>query len=509
MENEDSVQPAETPVNPNRTKFHFVLGMHRSGTSAVSGLLEGMGLSVGKAVLPSGPDNPLGFYENSAVVDFHDRLLEEIGSTWHDPRPLGKRIRSLAPDRIAEWRDELSGIGSEQFAPGRPCVVKDPRLCRLLPLWEPVIAASGVPLVTVLRHPAAVAASLSARNGFSADKALMLWLVNNLEMERESRAFQREFVLYSELLRNPGSVCRRLQQRLNLPEYDVDDLIRTRLRPELSHQSETWPAASARLRSMCETVFEILQCEYPSQGTLDTVFLEYEEWVGWLPDEFSGLAEMNLHRELVKNAPEPRLHLEVFADRGKGYNQSASLLSEIVRDEWQTIRIEHLERLQPNPERKLRIDPVNRSGFVTLSSIRIFREGDGTLLYAADTAEDFRKIELMPGLVPCFGKTGLTLLAMGHDPQMLLPAFGPLPGAACTLEITFKMEPADAPVLQQFRELHDLRAQHEQLRAENARCNSRIGALQDAVESAVRWQRGSWFRKAFHRWRPPKNTWEG
>jgi hypothetical protein len=409
-------------------------------------------------------------------------------------------------------------------------MVKDPRLCRLLPLWAPVIAGSALPLVMVLRHPAAVAASLSARDGFSPDKALMLWLVNNLEMERESRAFQREFILYSELLRDPGPFCRRLQQRLKLPELDVGCLIQDRLRADLCHHDETWPVASAKLRDWCLTVFETLKHGKPEEGVLDQIYQDYEECVGWLPDEFSGLAETTLRHEMAKMIPKPELHMQVFADQ---VSQSASTCKEIVPDEWQTIRFEHLENHQVDPARRLRIDPVNHRGFVTLSRIRIFREDDRADLYLAETDEAFRKIEFTSELLPCFEKSGLVLLAMDQDPQMLLPSFGALPQAACTLEVTLRVEIADAQLLQQFGELHGireghaklrseheklraekdrlvsqllqqlgelhgireehttLRGEHEELRAERDRLVSQIESLQTIVDSANRWQKRS------------------
>ncbi|MEO6741117.1 MAG: sulfotransferase [Chthoniobacteraceae bacterium] len=497
-------------MDPSHFSPRFIVGMHRSGTSVVAALLEGMGLSVGKSVMSPAPDNPLGFYENAAVVDFHDRLLEEQNSTWHDPRPFGKRLRSVGAEQMAAWRKEIARILAGEFAPGRHHLLKDPRLCRLLPLWEPFIADSGFPIVMVLRHPASVAASLSARNGFSADKALMLWLANNLEMERESRAFQRELVTYSDLLRNPTSVCRRLQQRLELPDCDLDGLVRARLRQDLSHQNETWPTALPKLRDWCQTVFEILQHSDPEPSTLDGIFQDYAEWIGSLPDDFSGLAETRLRRELARIPPAPKLHAEIFADHGEGFSESASVRRDIVALEWQTIRIEHLERLQTDPTRRLRMDPMNQRGFVTLSRIRIFRERDGADLYLADSEEAFGKIAFSLGLQPYFQHTGLVLVATDPDPQMLLPVFAPLGQDAFTLEMTFKVELASEPLCQRFCELQEVRVEHarllgahEELQGERKNLVAEVGELRSVVESAQQWQRRSWFKRAFHRWRPP------
>ena len=285
-------------------------------------------------------------------------------------------------------------------------------------------------------------------------------------------------------------------------------------------------------------VFEILQHDNPEECVLNHIFQDYEDWIGWLPDEFSGLAETKLRRELVKFAPTRKLHLQVFADQGQGFSESVSIRRDVACDKWQTIRIEHLEHLHTDPAGKLRIDPINHCGLVTLTSIRVFREHDDTNLYLADSEEEFRKIAFTSGLLPYFEKSELMLLAMEPDPQMLLPSFGPLPEAGCTLEMTLKVEIADAPLLQQFREFHDIReeharlrekhaklceehgklfeehekvcaeqamlvGEHEKLRGEKENLASQSEALAAIVESAKRWQRRSWFKRAFHRWRPP------
>ncbi len=65
----------------------LVLGMHRSGTSAVARLLDGLGLDAGPVEGLIGPTdhNPHGHFEVQALVDFNDRLLAELGGTWVAP----------------------------------------------------------------------------------------------------------------------------------------------------------------------------------------------------------------------------------------------------------------------------------------------------------------------------------------------------------------------------------------------------------------------------------------
>src|SRR5580700_1164063 len=94
----------------------LVLGMHRSGTSALGGVISALGAAGPKTLL--GPDvcNPRGFFESFPLALAHNELLASAGSSWHDWRPLEPRwIHSEAAERhhqkireilIGEFGDE-------------------------------------------------------------------------------------------------------------------------------------------------------------------------------------------------------------------------------------------------------------------------------------------------------------------------------------------------------------------------------------------------------------------
>jgi len=133
----------------------LILGGHRSGTSLVSGLLWHAGLHMGELVL-GGPDNPRGFFESAEVLAAHEALLAAQERDWTcPPHRLDPHTCDLGP---------LAAVVHDLAAPGGPWGVKDPRLLYLLPAWVELLPAMR--LIGVLRHPAAVAASLTARNGF-------------------------------------------------------------------------------------------------------------------------------------------------------------------------------------------------------------------------------------------------------------------------------------------------------------------------------------------------------
>ena len=50
----------------------MILGMHRSGTSMLSGLVFKMGFQIGDSVMEATNDNPRGYFENVDVVYQND-----------------------------------------------------------------------------------------------------------------------------------------------------------------------------------------------------------------------------------------------------------------------------------------------------------------------------------------------------------------------------------------------------------------------------------------------------
>ncbi len=193
------VTSIEPPARARRAVV--VLGMHRSGTSAVAGCLNRLGVDFGPRLMPATEDNPRGYYEHIDIVNLHDRLLLALGGSWDETRPLPSGW--LLNDALTgSYRAELLALLQRDLPTAPLWGIKDPRLCRLLPWWEPIWAATGTqPLyVIVRRRPSEVAASLARREGFSNGKSHLLWLLHVVEAERWSRAGQRVFIDFQNFL---------------------------------------------------------------------------------------------------------------------------------------------------------------------------------------------------------------------------------------------------------------------------------------------------------------------
>ena len=221
----------------------IILGMHRSGTSALAGLVQLLGVDLGKNLLPGMSEvNEKGFFEHQEIVEIHEHLLQSLGSSWYDPLPLGDNWWQR-PDVLTQRR-QIVTVLRRDFANSRLWGIKDPRLCRLFPVWKSILAeVRSEPLcVIVTRNPHEVADSLAKRDGFSLSLSYSLWLDYMLAAERFTRNLPRAFVNYSGLLADWRSVISEVGRKLDLEwpvslqqaESQIDEFLSDRLRNQFS-----------------------------------------------------------------------------------------------------------------------------------------------------------------------------------------------------------------------------------------------------------------------------------
>jgi hypothetical protein len=146
--------------------------MHRSGTSAVTGALGGLGLQMPRPGdrIPWHESNPE-HWESLSLSRHDDGLLNSLGGSWDGPPDLsGHWLHTAAVLDGNRTASVLAGAYPESAPPA----VKDPRLCLLLPLWRTVLP-DPVAALLVWRSPLAVARSLHRRDGLALTSGLALW----------------------------------------------------------------------------------------------------------------------------------------------------------------------------------------------------------------------------------------------------------------------------------------------------------------------------------------------
>jgi hypothetical protein len=204
------------------TRFAAVLGMHRSGTSAVTRALNLMGVTLPGELMLNTQHNASGHWEALDAVRIHDTLFAANDYTWDDPfLPFDICTRNSQAATAAQ-RDIAAFIGAEVPVPGM-AAIKDPRICHTLPLWLEALSEARITTCAIImvRNPLEVAASLTARDGMPQHIGLQLWLRYMLAAEQHTRNIPRVVVHYDQLIADwrgaLAPVCTLLDMTLPAP----------------------------------------------------------------------------------------------------------------------------------------------------------------------------------------------------------------------------------------------------------------------------------------------------
>ncbi|SHF79912.1 hypothetical protein SAMN05444339_11336 [Loktanella atrilutea] len=195
----------------------LVLGMHRSGTSALTGALTRVGIDGPATPMDSHDTNSKGFFESKDIWRFHENLLSSAGSSWDDWRAVDPVW--IESSQGVEFSNKALELIDKEFNNSSYFVLKDPRVCRLVPFWINVFKLAEVSPVAfhIHRHPVEVAASLQSRDGFAFEYSYLLWLRHILDAELGSRQIPRIFTSFSRFLKDWPQVLNQAQDVFGIP----------------------------------------------------------------------------------------------------------------------------------------------------------------------------------------------------------------------------------------------------------------------------------------------------
>jgi hypothetical protein len=177
-----------------------VLGMHRSGTSAIAGVISALGVAGPRTMSKPDDWNPHGYFESTLFFVAFDEMLAAAGSAWDDWRQLN--LQWLHSKAAEHHRQTIKRLLINELGEEPLIFVKDPRICRFVPFMTSIFADLNLSPVAILplRNPLEVAYSLKRRDKFSLPKSTLLWLRHVLDAEFHSRHMPRCFLPYREFL---------------------------------------------------------------------------------------------------------------------------------------------------------------------------------------------------------------------------------------------------------------------------------------------------------------------
>lgn len=217
-----------------------VIGMHRSGTSAIARGLECLGLQMGNALIAPGDDNPKGYWEDKDVLEINKEILEVADVAWNDVRILPDSLFIEGPLNV--YVDRAKKLLESRIKQYPNWGFKDPRTLRVLPYWLQAAqqADIGLKFVVALRHPYAVAESLHKRNGISRVRGQLMWGAYVLPFLSLIRKYPHVFISYDGLLHDPIINVNKMAEMLALgvDNKKLEIYVENFLSQSLKHHSE-------------------------------------------------------------------------------------------------------------------------------------------------------------------------------------------------------------------------------------------------------------------------------
>jgi hypothetical protein len=411
----------------------LVLGMHRSGTSALTRVINLLGAALPQNLMQAAPNNnEAGFWEPQHLWTLHDQMLGEAGSRWDDWRKLD--LSGLPPDRLMHYKAEIVRQIAEEYGDAQLIVLKEPRICRFARFFTGLLAELGYKCryLLALRNPLGVIASLAHRDGMSKGFAALLWLRHVLDAEAATRAMPRAIVSYDALLADWQTTVQILSTHLDVewPRTfgEVRGEIEKFLSNELRHFAPSLRDLQARgdisawVRDAYEALLRVERNpdDMPAYSVLDCVRDEFEAASqAFSAAIFTELAERERKLEVERG----RLAEEYRATLAAKDNQLAALaaeMNEAARTRNAEIaalrnRIEDLDHaahaLVPQTPQVIRPMEIDHSLAVPITHLIVQPPLDARTaviihLFYEELAGEFRRyVENIPGQVDVFIST--------------------------------------------------------------------------------------------------------
>lgn len=194
--------------------------MHRSGTSALAGVINIIGAYLGDNMMPNGKDNERGYYENMDMYKLNEYILEKLHSSWYDIEEL------ILDSENGELLTLVEYVIKTTFGNNLVIAIKDPRMCLLLPIYKKILNKMGYEIHAIKTYRAEneIVSSLMARNGFAEEDCIKLITKYNKNIENENFPV----VNYSDLLNNTDDVIAYLKEHLPFLNYSNENILRAK-----------------------------------------------------------------------------------------------------------------------------------------------------------------------------------------------------------------------------------------------------------------------------------------
>ncbi|MCX7041265.1 MAG: glycosyltransferase [Gammaproteobacteria bacterium] len=314
-------------------KALVVLGMHRTGTSALARVLSMRGADLPPHLMSANEGNASGYWEPAPVVALNDLILDYFGTAWDDPFAAFQIPgASLFPKK---FQQRAARILEQEYGDSTMFILKDPRACLLSGFWLDALARMDVQAcpIVIARPYAEVAASLHARDKSNLPSSVLLYVAYCLELATAHPGRATSFLRYDQLLADWRGATDRIAAEQGITWSRSGAFLDAEVSEFLVH-GPAKPSAvhlSPRLQSWADTVWQWLvdrsEGKAPDIGPL----LGIRDLLAEDAQTFSPL--MAVKRQRLKTALASQAEAEAAsAERHAAYLDSQAVLVRAAHD---------------------------------------------------------------------------------------------------------------------------------------------------------------------------------
>ncbi|MBN1474988.1 MAG: DUF2532 domain-containing protein [Syntrophaceae bacterium] len=233
-------------MDKSNEKLVVVLGMHRSGTSMMSGLLTMLGLFPGgeDRLLKKDENNQKGYFEDRIIVECNEKILSDAvnaefpeihdsecfldkgtldGFGWLYGAWLNETLVQSCTPTESKLLEETIKIYKSQLLPHQICLIKDPRMSLTIGKWSEKIKINAA--IVIVRNPVDVALSLYKRDKITTYIAYNIWKLYNLKAMIAIENIPHMIVDYNSFTENKkkslSDILSFLEKKVNLNTNDT------------------------------------------------------------------------------------------------------------------------------------------------------------------------------------------------------------------------------------------------------------------------------------------------
>lgn len=253
--------------NNQQKNIYIVLGLPRSGTSAITRALRALGIDLDGNLQPARDINPKGFWEDIDIMYGINRTATHINGDkiitaqqLAEETPVGDELRALQVTAEKLLRKRMSDTSEWGF--------KDVRTGEMLPFWQSVFAKISLKenYIIALRHPLARAHSNKKFNHHDIECGLISWLDYLVRVIDQTQGKNRVVISYELMLQQPKQQLEHMREALGInllpDEFAISTYTEQFLDKELRHYDFTQEDLAREpvmmVSPLCAQVYDLL-----------------------------------------------------------------------------------------------------------------------------------------------------------------------------------------------------------------------------------------------------------